>query len=441
MPLGTVAIVGRPNVGKSTLFNRIAGERIAIVEDTPGITRDRLYANVEWNGRRFTIVDTGGIVPGGEEFMQDEVFTQARVAVEEADLIVFVVDAGEGPTPLDEEVADVLRRAGKPVILAANKTDNARRDTDALEFYSLGLGDVMPISALNGREVADLLDAVVGGLPPEAAEPEDEDSIRLALVGRPNVGKSSLLNALVGEQRAIVSGVPGTTRDAVDTTIELDGDRFTIVDTAGIRRRGKVQGSVEYYMALRAEKALERADVAVVIVDASEGVTDGDARVAGIARDAGRAGVIVVNKWDLTHAVQMHVYAKQVQEKLAFFEYAPVVFASALTGRGVNNILPTVKTAAENHALRVPTAELNRVIREAVDARPYSRRGRDLKVKYATQTGVKPPTIVVWVNNPDIMHPTYERYLINRVRDAFGFVGTPVRLFFRGGRADREDRE
>jgi GTP-binding protein len=437
----TVAIVGRPNVGKSTLFNRIVGERVAIVEDTPGVTRDRLYANVEWNARAFALVDTGGIVPGGTEFMQDEVYAQARTAVSEADVIIFLVDALDGPTPVDHEVAEVMRKAGRPVILAANKTDSSRREGDALEFYALGLGDLFMISALNGREVADLLDEVVKALPPEEEEPEaEEDVIRVAIVGRPNVGKSSLLNALVGEKRAIVSAVPGTTRDAVDTTVEYLGDKYTLVDTAGIRRSGKVAGSVEYYMVLRAQRAIERADVTALIIDANDGVADGDARVGGISDDAGRACVIIVNKWDLVHETQMHKFAQDVKEKLPFLEYAPVIFTSAITGRGVKDILSTIKVAAENHALRIPTAEMTRVIREAVDARPFTRRGRDLKVRYATQVRVKPPTIAVMVNNPEITHSSYERYLINRVRDAFGFVGTPVRLFLRRSE-DREKRE
>lgn len=437
----TVAIVGRPNVGKSTLFNRIVGERVAIVEDTPGITRDRLYANVEWNARAFALVDTGGIVPDGVEFMQDEIYAQAQTAVAEADVIVFLVDSLDGPTPVDYEVAEVMRKSGTPVILAANKTDSTRREGDAVEFYVLGLGDLFMISALNGREVADLLDAVVKALPPEEEEPEaEEDTIRVAIVGRPNVGKSSLLNALVGEKRAIVSPVPGTTRDAVDTTVEYDGDRYTLVDTAGIRRSGKVAGSVEYYMVLRAQRAIERADVTALIIDANDGVADGDARVGGISDDAGRACVIIVNKWDLISNTQMHKFAQDVKEKLPFLEYAPVIFTSAITGRGVKDILSTVKVAADNHALRIPTAEMTRVVREAVDARPYTRRGRDLKVRFATQIRVKPPTISVMVNNPDITHSSYERYLINRIRDAFGFVGTPVRLFLRRSE-DREKRE
>ncbi|NMC81428.1 MAG: ribosome biogenesis GTPase Der [Armatimonadetes bacterium] len=432
MPKPVVAIVGRPNVGKSTLFNRIVGERLAIVEDTPGVTRDRMYASVEWNGRPFTLVDTGGIVPDGMEFLQSEVYSQANIAVDEADVIVLMVDALEGPSPVDASVADVLRRAGKPVLVAANKADNARREADTIEFYSLGLGDLHAISALNGRAVADLLDAVVELLPEHDEDEEDDTTIRLALVGRPNVGKSSLLNALLGRERAIVSSTPGTTRDAVDTTFEHEGDRFTIVDTAGIRRRGQIAGGgIEFYMALRAQKAIERADVAVILVDADEGPTDGDARVAGMANDAGRACVIVVNKWDLVHATQMHAFAKEVQNRLPFIEYAPIVFTSALTGRGVKDVLPTVKTAADNHALRISTPELNRVIRNAVDARPYTRRGRDLKVKYASQIRIKPPTIGLWVNDPQIPHPSYERYLINQLRKEFGFVGTPLRLVFR----------
>ncbi|HEY3267117.1 MAG TPA: ribosome biogenesis GTPase Der [Armatimonadota bacterium] len=437
----TVAVVGRPNVGKSTLFNRIIGERVAIVEDTPGVTRDRIYANVEWNGRPFAIVDTGGIVPGGELYIQDEIYQQARTAVAEADVVIFVVDALEGPTPIDYEVADVMRRSSEHVILAVNKVDSARREDESVEFYGLGLGDVHPISALNGRDVADLLDEVVKRFPAddELAE-EEEDSIRVALVGRPNVGKSSLLNAMLGENRAIVSAVPGTTRDAVDTAITVGEDKYVLVDTAGIRRAGKVQGTVEYYMVLRAQRAIERADVTALIIDANEGVTDGDARVGGLSNDAGRACVIVVNKWDLVHATQMHKFAQDVKEKLPFLEYAPVIFTSALTGRGVKDLLPTIKTVADNHAMRVSTAEINRVIGEAVDARPYGRRGKDLKVRYATQVSVKPPTVAVMVNNPTLSHSSYDRYLVNKLRESFGFVGTPIRLFMRRS-TDREERE
>lgn len=437
----TVAIIGRPNVGKSTLFNRLIGERVAIVEDTPGITRDRLYSTVEWNGRAFSVVDTGGIVPGGTEFVQDEIYEQARTAVQEADVIVFVVDGRSGASPLDFEIADVMRKAGRPIILAVNKVDNARLEDDALEFHALGLDALQTLSALNGREVGDLLDEIVRRLPDEIAEPEEEeDTIKVALVGRPNVGKSSLLNALVGETRAIVSDVPGTTRDAVDTIMDFGEDRYTLIDTAGIRRSGKVAGTVEYYMVLRAQNAIERADVTALVIDAHDGVTDGDARVGGFSHDAGRGCVIVVNKWDLVSHTQMHSFAQQVKEKLPFLDYAPVIFTSARTGRGVKDLLPTVKVAADNHALRVPTAELNRVIRDAVDARPYSRRGRPLKVKYATQVRVKPPSIALFVNNPEVTHHTYERYLVNRLRDNFGFVGTPIRLFMRGGR-EKGDKE
>jgi len=426
-----VAIVGRPNVGKSTLFNRLVGERRAIVEETPGITRDRLYGTFDWRGREFVVVDTGGILVDSEDPVHRKTRAQAELAMDEADLILFLTDASEGLTPLDEQVADILRRSPKPVVLAANKAEGRFREHTTAEFYSLGLGDVYPISAVQGYGVADLLDLIADSLPSAPPVEEEENAIRVAIVGRPNVGKSSLLNAILGEERVIVSSEPGTTRDAVDTEFMRGDTRFVLVDTAGIRRPGKVQGTVEYYTVLRAHRALERCDVALVVTDAAQGIVDGDARVGGMAHEAGRGVVIVVNKWDLVKGVEMHRYAQAVRDALPFLSYAPVSFCSALTKRGVPSVLDTAVVVAENHSLRVPTNELNRVVHEAVDAHPYSHRGRQLRVYYATMVKVKPPTIVMFVNNPDLVHVSYERYLVNCLREQFGFVGTPLRLVFR----------
>jgi GTPase len=427
-----VAIVGRPNVGKSTLFNRLIGERVAIVEDTPGITRDRVYGHADWRGREFLVVDTGGLGLGDEDPFGRDIQQQAEIAMAEADLILFLVDAREGLTPGDEHVAEEFRRWGRPIVLVSNKADNQRVEADTHEFYRLGLGEVFSVSAHGGRGVADLLDEVVNRLPaPEAEEPEDEDRIRVAIVGRPNVGKSSLLNALLGEERVIVSPVAGTTRDAVDVPFEFQGNRFTLVDTAGIRRAGKIQGSVEFYTVLRAERALERADVAVVVVDASYGVVDGDKRVAGLAREAGRACVVFVNKWDLVQGLTPKEFGQNLRREMPFLSYAPIVVGSAEQRKGMDHLLEECVEVANNHALRISTGELNQALHEAVDRRPYSSRGREFKVYYGTQVGVKPPTIVLFVNDPKNVHETYLRYLENQLRSAFGFSGTPLRLFLR----------
>jgi GTP-binding protein len=414
------------------LFNRLIGERVAIVEDTPGITRDRVYGDTDWRGREFAVVDTGGIGVTREDPFRGAIREQAEVAMEEADVILFVTDAIEGLTPIDAELADLLRRSRKPVVLAANKSDNAKRELESNEFYDLGLGPVFPVSAHHGRGVADMLDAVVDNLPPpEEASEEDADRIRVSIVGRPNVGKSSLLNAILGRERAIVSEVPGTTRDPVDMPFDAGDHRFLLVDTAGIRRPGKVQGSVEYYCVLRAERALERSDVAVLVVDASAGILDGDKRVAGLTQEAGRGCVVFVNKWDLHGDVSMRAFGEQLRREMPFLDYAPIAFGSALRGRGMEALLDTVADAAANHALRVSTGELNRVIREALDRRPYTSGGREFKVYYATMAAVKPPSIILFCNDPKIAHISYVRYLENQLRLAFGFEGTPVRLFLR----------
>ncbi|MCE5314375.1 MAG: ribosome biogenesis GTPase Der [Armatimonadota bacterium] len=433
-----VAIVGRPNVGKSTLFNRIVGRRIAIVEDTAGITRDRIYAEAEWNGREFVMIDTGGILLNEVDPLKNEVTIQAQVALDEADVILFMVDATTGVTPGDEDIADQLRTSSKPVLLVANKADNDVREQDAMEFFALGVGDIHPLSALNGRAVADLLDEVVKALPEEGKEPAyPEDAIRIAIIGRPNVGKSSLVNAILGEKRAIVSDIPGTTRDAVDTVLRRGDDEIVLIDTAGIRKSGKIQGSVEYYTVLRAVRAMERADVAMIVIDAFDGLRDGDKRVAGFAHEAGRACVIVVNKWDLCSEEDMREFAEKVHKQIPFLDYAPVVFTSAVEGMGITDAVDTAMDAAANHAMRISTGELNRILQDAVDEHPYSRKGKDFRVRYATMSDVKPPTIVIFVNNPDLAHFSYVRYLENRIRREYSYEGTPLRLIIRRAKKER----
>ncbi|MDX1931728.1 MAG: ribosome biogenesis GTPase Der [Capsulimonadales bacterium] len=450
MPKPIVAVVGRPNVGKSTLFNRLTGRRIAIVEDIPGITRDRLYADGEWNGRNYTLIDTGGISMDEEDPMQALIRVQADIAMEEADVILFLTDAEDGITSNDRDLADLLRRSEKPLFLVVNKADNPKRDQDAAEFYELGLGQVYSVSALSGRGVADLLDEVVRAFPPEDEEtPEDDDTVRIALIGRPNVGKSSMLNAILGEDRTIVSPIAGTTRDAIDTPFEWEGQKLVLIDTAGIRRSGKIQGTVEYYSVLRAQRAIERCDVAVTVIDGEAGLLDGDKRVAGMAHEAGKAAVLCVNKWDEGRGQvleanpgknPMLAFTQVLRDELPFCTYAPVAFCSALKRTGIGAFIDTALDSAQNHALRVPTGELNRVVRDAVDSHPHTEKGRSLRVKYVTMPAVKPPTIILFVNTPELMHFSYRRYLENQIRKKFPFEGTPIRLVTRkAGDKDDED--
>jgi GTP-binding protein len=457
MPI--VALVGRPNVGKSTLFNRIVGQRLAVVHDQPGTTRDRLVAPAEWNGIAFTVVDTGGIEilsdavaagrrPGPERVLAQDsapfiplMRAQAEQAIYEADAIIFLTDAAGGLTAGDREVADILRRARCPVLLAANKADNPGLRQAALEFYGLGLGTVYPISALHGTGVADLLDDVVEALPPSEPEAEDE-SIKLAIVGRPNVGKSSLLNKLLGEERAIVSPVPGTTRDAIDTYLEWEGTPITLIDTAGIRRRGKIGRDVERYSVLRALKAIQRADVALLVIDGVEGVTAQDAHVASFILDEWASVVVLINKWDAvekdTHTVAE--YTRWVRETLRFLDYVPVLFISALTGQRVHKIVPAALAVQEARFRRISTGDLNRLVQNALARHaPPSKRGKRLKIYYVSQPGVDPPAFVFHVNDPDLVHFSYKRYLENRLREACEFPGTPLRLIFRR-RERRNDR-
>ena len=428
-----VAIVGRPNVGKSTLFNRLVGRRLAIVDEVPGTTRDRLYADAVWGGKRFTLVDTGGLELATHDELIARVRAQAQLAIAEADVIIFMTDVMTGPTAGDEEVAEVLRRSAKPVLLAANKADNAALRQAAVEFYRLGLGDPYPISALHGTGVGDLLDRVVASLPAEVEE-EEIEAVRIAIVGRPNVGKSSLLNRILGYERAIVHEAPGTTRDAIDTFLEWEGRPVVLIDTAGIRRRGRIEPGVEKYSVLRALRAIDRADVVLLLIDATEGVTAQDAHIAGYVLEEAKGIVVVVNKWDLIRkdAHTKETYTQHVRASLRFLDYVPILFISALTGQGVGQVLPTALRVREERLVRIPTAELNRIIQDAVARHaPPSKAGKRLKIYYATQASVDPPTFVFFVNDPKLVHFSYERYLENQIREHYGFLGTPLKLSFR----------
>lgn len=452
-----VALVGRPNVGKSTLFNRLTGARTAIVEDIPGTTRDRIYGDSEWNGVGFIVVDTGGLeapsdlsergsmrgkrggvsapLAADSTLFVSHIQNQAQVALEEADMIVLVVDGKEGLTAADEDVAAVLRQTDQPVFLAVNKTESPKRQLDAVEFWSLGLGEPYPISAYHGNGVGDLLDAMVMELPDYPAEEEEEDdSIGIAIVGRPNVGKSSLLNTLIGKERAIVSHVSGTTRDPIDSEIVYDGQRIRLIDTAGIRRRGRVEPGIEKYSVLRSMRSVDRADVALLLIDATEGVTAQDAHVAGYVLERYKSVVVLVNKWDAIEkdTYTMLDFTEKVREDLKFMDYVPVLFISALTRQRVNKILPEALRVVEARRHRLGTSEFNQVLREAYDRiAPPSKNGRPLRVYYGTQVETEPPTFLVFVNDPKLVHFSYQRYLENRIREHYPFVGTPIRLFFR----------
>ncbi|TVY11597.1 ribosome biogenesis GTPase Der [Paenibacillus cremeus] len=429
-----VAIVGRPNVGKSTIFNRIIGDKLAIVEDKPGVTRDRLYGNGEWLNTHFSVIDTGGIEIEGEDHILRSVRVQAELAIEEADVIMFMVDAKAGITPADSEVAEILYRAKKPVVVAVNKVDNLQRMDDIYEFYSLGFGEVVGISGAHGTGLGDLLDEVIKHFPDKQDDEYGEDVIKVALIGRPNVGKSSLVNAILGEERVIVSDVEGTTRDAIDTPFEKDGQKYVIIDTAGMRKRGKVYENTEKYSVMRAMKAIERADVVLVVIDGEVGIIEQDKHVAGFAHEAGKAAIFVVNKWDIVEKDDktMHQFTQKIRDHFLFMTYAPVVYVSAKTKQKLHKLLPVVNTVAEQHALRVQTHVLNDVISDAVAITPPpTDKGKRLKINYATQVAVKPPTFVFFVNDPELMHFSYTRYLENKIRAAFGFEGTPLRLFTR----------
>lgn len=429
-----VAIVGRPNVGKSTLFNRIIGERLAIVEDRPGVTRDRIYGTAEWNGKPFSIIDTGGIEVYEEDELLKQVKAQAELAIEEADVILFVADGKTGMTPADEIIANQLFRSNKPMVLAVNKMDNPGRMEDIYEFYALGLGNPIPVSGTHGTGVGDLLDEIVDKLPEKEEDEYGEDVIRIALIGRPNVGKSSLVNAILGEERVIVSNIAGTTRDAIDTPFERDGQKYVLIDTAGIRKRGKVYEATEKYSVMRAMQAIERADVVLIIINGEEGIIEQDKHIAGYAHEAGRAAVFIVNKWDIVEKDDktLQRFTETIRDHFLFMDYAPILFVSAATKQRLHKLLPLVEQVAEQHAMRIPTNVLNDIISDAVAVNPPpTDRGRRLRINYITQVAVKPPTLVLFVNEPELMHFSYERYLENRIRTAFPFEGTPLRILTR----------
>lgn len=437
-----VAIVGRPNVGKSTLFNRLIGRRVAIVEDTPGVTRDRIYQDAEWLNYDFTLIDTGGIEPANEDIIAQQMRRQAELAIETADVIIFLVDGREGMTSADTDVAEILRRSKKPVVLAVNKVDTPKLEESMYEFYALGLGNPFTISAAQGLGLGDLLDEVVRDFPKDM-ETADTERINIAVVGKPNVGKSSLVNALLGEERTIVSEIPGTTRDSIDTPFESDGCAYTIVDTAGIRRKRSVEDeTIERYSVIRSLAAIRRANVVLIVCDASQGLSEQDVRIAGYAHEEGKASVLVVNKWDLiekdTHT--MNRFKKALGADLAFMSYVPMLFLSAKSGQRVNKVLETVNAAYAQSRRRIPTGQLNDTVSEAVMMNaPPSDKGRTLKIYYATQASVQPPTFIIFVNDAELLHFSYERYLENYFRKSFGFEGTPIRLFFRNRKKDNEE--
>lgn len=428
-----VVIVGRPNVGKSTIFNRLAGERISIVEDTPGVTRDRIYARTEWLGHPFNLIDTGGIDIGDEPFLT-QITEQAEIAIEEADVIIFVVSVKEGVTDADEKVARILYRTDKPVVLAVNKVDNPELRADIYDFYSLGFGEPIPVAGTHGIGTGDLLDKIIKEFPKDATNEED-DSIKFSFIGRPNVGKSSLVNAILGENRVIVSNIEGTTRDAIDTRFETeDGTKYTMIDTAGIRKKGKVYENTEKYSVLRAMRAIDRSDVVCVVLNAEEGIREQDKHVAGYAHEAGRAIVIVVNKWDTLKKDNktMSDFENLIRQEFQYLSYAPIVFVSAKTKQRLDKLPELIKRVNDNHEQRISSAVLNDVVMDAIAHNPTpTDNGKRLRIYYATQVAIKPPTFVIFVNDPELMHFSYERFLENQIREAFDFEGTPIHIIER----------
>ena len=430
-----VAIVGRPNVGKSMLFNKLVGKRISIVEDTPGVTRDRLYAESDWNGRSFSLVDTGGIEPKADSEILKFIRLQAEIAIETATVIVFVLDIKTGVTAADMDVANMLLRSQKPIVLAVNKMDSTGMvNPDIYEFYKLGLGDPIAVSAVHGHGTGDLLDACVAAFPPEIEEEEDNDTIKVAVIGRPNMGKSSLVNLILGEERVIVSEVAGTTRDAVDSYFENDFGKYVFIDTAGIRRKSRVDDRIEKFSVMRAEMAIDRADVCLIMLDARDGVTEQDTKIAGLAHESGKASIIVVNKWDLIEKDDktMDKMRALIRNDLAYMSYAPILFISAVTGQRVNRIFELVNYVNNQSNMRITTGMLNNVLADATArVQPPTDKGKRLKVYYITQTGVKPPSFVVFVNSEELFHFSYQRYLENQIRSVFGLEGTPIRMVVR----------
>ena len=430
-----VAIIGRPNVGKSTFFNYIVGSRISIVEDTPGVTRDRTYGESNWRGRNFTLIDTGGIEPEKNDVILTQMRLQANIAIDIADVIIFVTDVRQGVTAADAEIALMLKKSKKPIILVCNKADSFQKfQSDIYEFYNLGIGDPMPVSASNAQGIGDVLDKVYDNLPKEADNDEDSERIKVAVIGKPNVGKSSLINKILGENRNIVSNIAGTTRDAIDSYFENEHGKYTFIDTAGIRRKSKVTERIEKYSVLRSLFAIERADVCLMLIDANEGVTEQDAKIAGEAHEAGKGIIIVVNKWDEYEkdTGTLEKYRKAIYEKLSYLSYAPVMFISAKTGQRVDKLFGMINDVAEQNAKRVTTSQLNQVINEAIAiVQPPSDKGKKLKIFYGTQASTKPPTFVIFVNSKDLFHFSYERYLVNQIRKEFGLEGTPIRIIVR----------
>ena len=432
-----VAIVGRPNVGKSTLFNIFANSRISIVEDTPGVTRDRLYADTEWLDNEFMMVDTGGIEIMNTDKIAVSIRQQAQIAIAEADVILFVCDARAGITHEDAEVAKMLRQSKKPIVLAINKADSPKQEMEIFEFYNLGIGEPIPVSASNHLGLGDLLDAVVEKFPETSAYGEDgnEDEIKVALIGRPNVGKSSIFNTLVGEERSIVSDVAGTTRDAIDTPVIREGQKFLFIDTAGMRRKARIDEPIEKYSIIRSLRAVDRSDVVLMVIDAIDGVTEQDKKIAGYAHEAGKGIVLVVNKWDLYDKDNTSTlrYTENLRRELVFMQYAPVVFVSAMTKQRIHRLPEVIHYVAEQNAMRISTSVLNQVVEDAIAINPPpTEKGQRLKILYATQVKIKPPTFVIFVNEPEIMHFSYQRYLENKLREAFGFEGTPLQMIIRG---------
>lgn len=430
-----VAVVGRPNVGKSTLFNALAGERISIVEDTPGVTRDRIYADIEWLDYSFTLIDTGGIEPDSKDVMLTYMRSQAEVAIETADVIMFVVDVRQGLIDDDFKVADMLRKSGKPVVLVVNKVDDfAKFMPDVYEFYNLGIGDPNPISASGKLGIGDMLDQVVKHFPDQNLSQEEDERPKIAIVGKPNVGKSSLVNRLAGEERVIVTNIAGTTRDAIDTVIKYHGQEFVFIDTAGLRRKSKIKENIEYFSIVRTVAAIEKSDLVVLVIDAEEGVTEQDAKIAGIAHDRGKGMIIAVNKWDAIEKDNKTVnkYIDQIRKVLSFIPYAEIVFISALTGQRVNKLFDLIEQIVQFQNLRVPTGVLNEILTEAIALQhPPSDKGKPLRIYYITQVSVKPPTFVLFINDKALAHFSYIRYIENKIRETFGFAGTPLRIITR----------
>ena len=436
-----VAVVGRPNVGKSTLFNVLAGERISIVKDTPGITRDRIYADVTWLDTSFTLIDTGGIEPDSKDIILSQMREQAQIAIDTADVILFMTDVKQGLVDADAKVADMLRRSQKPVILVVNKVDNYDKYiADVYEFYNLGIGDPHPVSSINKLGMGDMLDEVVSYFDKSGEEEEEDDRIRVAIIGKPNVGKSSIINRLIGENRLIVSNIAGTTRDAVDTEVKYNGKEYVFIDTAGLRRKNKIKEELEKYMIIRAVSAVERADIAVLVIDAVEGVTEQDAKIAGIALERGKAVIVAVNKWDAIEKNNhtMKKFTGRVREVLSFMPYAEILYISAMTGQRFTKLYETIDIVNENHSMRIATGVLNEIMAEAVALQqPPSDKGKRLRLYYITQVSVKPPTFVIFVNDKELMHFSYTRYIENQIREAFGFRGTPLKFFIRERKENR----